>query len=283
MNNFIFSKNGIWGDLLVVESNRLKETIEYIQKNNIKLIEVNHCNGYTLKDIYFIKEVSSLIEGILVVGSDINLEGIESLSNLKMLNITDEKKYPIDFAIFSKLERCSLLWHKNYNNLNKCKGLKQLLLKKIKIENKDALLFDGMTCVEDLTFIQCSMGNLEVILNFPNLNTFEIFYTPTLKDIGGLFDCHKSLKRLVIENRKNINDYSILGKLTNLEFLGINDCNDLESLNFVKSLPKLNHISFVGTNVIDGNIAPCLGIKHVGFNNKKHYTHTYEGLKQING
>lgn len=280
MDSFIFSKNGIWGDFLVVESNRLKETIEFIKQNKINLIELNYYKGYTNKNISFLMDIAHLIEGLLIVDEDIDLKGIEMLTNLRMLSITDEKRYPIDFAIFKNLERCSLLWHKNYQNLNQCENLKGLLLKKFKFERNNILLFTGMTRLQSLTFIQSTLENLDFIKNTPILSILEIYYASTLKDISGLINCHESLKRLIIDHCKNISDYNILGKLTKLEFLGIHDSKDLESLNFVKSLPDLDHISFVGTNVIDGNLAPCIGIKHVGFNNKKHYTHTYEDFKK---
>jgi hypothetical protein len=67
----------------------------------------------------------------------------------------------------------------------------------------------------------------------------------------------------------------------NLSFLAINDSSEIGTLDFIKPLKKLKHFSFVGTNVADGDLRPCLNIEHVGFNNKKHYSHTFEGLAKL--
>jgi hypothetical protein len=280
MGDFRFSKNGTWGDFLVVESDKLSETIKYILENNIKNIELNYYNGYKLKNVLFLKEVRNVVEGLLVVDSNIELKGIEELSNLKRLNLSDELNYSIDLSLFPQLEKCSLLWHKHYFNLNKCLLLRELLIKKIKINKRYNDLFSGLTSLEKLTFIQSSLENLDFLSNFKFLNTLEIYYSPSLKGINGLLYCKSSLQKLILDHCKNIENYEVLSELGLLEFLGINDSKELTDLKFIPKLKELKHLSFVGTNLKDGDLSPVSHIKHVGFNNKAHYSHTYEQLKK---
>lgn len=58
----------------------------------------------------------------------------------------------------------------------------------------------------------------------------------------------------------------------------IGDSAEISTLNFLKGLKKLKHFGFAGTNIKNGDLSPCIGIEHVGFNNKRHYSHTYEEL-----
>jgi hypothetical protein len=243
MGDFRFSKNGTWGDFLVVESDKLSETIKYILENNIKNIELNYYNGYKLKNVLFLKEVRNVVEGLLVVDSNIELKGIEELSNLKRLNLSDELNYSIDLSLFPQLEKCSLLWHKHYFNLNKCLLLRELLIKKIKINKRYNDLFSGLTSLEKLTFIQSSLENLDFLSNFKFLNTLEIYYSPSLKGINGLLYCKSSLQKLILDHCKNIENYEVLSELGLLEFLGINDSKELTDLKFIPKLKELKHKS----------------------------------------
>ena len=71
----------------------------------------------------------------------------------------------------------------------------------------------------------------------------------------------------------------VVGTIRPLIFLAINDSAEIQTLSFLKGLKLLRHFSFVGTNVKDGDLSACIGIDHVGFNNKRHYSHTYDQLK----
>jgi hypothetical protein len=43
---------------------------------------------------------------------------------------------------------------------------------------------------------------------------------------------------------------------------------------------NLEFISFVGTNILDGNLHWCKGIGYVGFENKRHYSHKFKDFKK---
>ena len=76
---------------------------------------------------------------------------------------------------------------------------------------------------------------------------------------------------------KNIENYDFINHLKKLEYLGLSDNTSIPNVNFIKGLP-LKHFAFVGTNIKDGNLALCEGIKYVGFDNMKHYTHKFSSV-----
>ncbi|MFZ1699393.1 MAG: hypothetical protein WBO10_08585 [Pyrinomonadaceae bacterium] len=78
-----------------------------------------------------------------------------------------------------------------------------------------------------------------------------------------------------IDECKKIENYVVMGDLENLERLLIIKSGPIASLDFLKSLYKLDFFSFGGTNIANGDLSPCLGIRYVGFDDKKHYSHKF--------
>jgi len=89
-------------------------------------------------------------------------------------------------------------------------------------------------------------------------------------------DITLDLEELEVENSKAQIAVESFGKLTRLRKLILLDCAPLSSLSFVKNIPALEFISFVNTEIRDGDMTPCFGLKYAGFLKKKHYTHTPE-------
>lgn len=280
MSNFNFIENGNWGSYLLINTDNLDETINYIKENNIKNIELNFYHGYKLKNITRLKELNNIIEGINIIEGDIDLNGIQDFKNLKRLNISDELNYPIDFSRFPKLEKCNLLWHENLLNIEKCAHLFELVIKKIKITEQITEIFRGLKKIQKLTFIQSKLENLDYLKCFPILQELNIFYCPSLKDINGLKYVKDSITKLIIEHCKNVIDYKVISKLEGIRYLVFNHVSDIPTLAFIKNLEKLKHFAFMNTSILDGDMSFCLKIEYVSFRNKKHYSHT---LKQIQG
>jgi hypothetical protein len=282
METFNFIENGKWGQYLLVDSGKLDETIKYIKEKKIKNVELNYYRGYKLKNIDFLNELADIIEGLNVIDSDVDLKGLENLKKLKMLNISDEQDYPIDFSNFRELEKCSVLWHKNLTGLSSCVNLSELLIKKVKITKDSAeIMFEGLNRMKILTFIQSKFDNLEYLKYFPRLEELNIYYSSSLTDISGLRYIKDSLKKLLLEHCKNINNYNVISHLYNIQYLGLNNLKSILTLSFIAGLRKLKHLSFVETNVLDGDLSYCVGIQYVGFNYKKHYSHRPEQIQNL--
>jgi len=279
IDGFKFEKVKVIQNLLV-ESDRLAKTIKYINEKKIKGITLNSSHGYSLKNIDFVADIADVIEKIDIVDDDINLKGIELLYNLKKIFIGRDNMSPIDFSYLQQLESCNLSWHKRLVNLNSCKYLENLYIRKF---DKNFELLIGLEKLKSLSLIQSKVFNLDFLMHFPLLEAIELSYIRSLLNVDGLKHCSSTLKKLEIDHCKRIDNYDVLGKLIELTWLNVTDSKELEDIYFLKKLKKLEHFAFVNTNVVNGDMSPGIGIKYVGFNNKKHYSHTNEEIHKLNG
>jgi len=277
IDNFRFKVIGS-SKILLVESDRIDETKEFIKRKKIRNIELSYFQGYKIKEISFILEVADIIEAITVVDDSINLKEIGVVKNLKKIFIGGENKSPIDFSCFKSLESCNIFWHKGLTGLSSCKDLDELVLRKYTYADKTSS-FISLPSIKKLILIQSKFVDLTLLNNLPQLKELEISYNKYLQNISDLRSRKTTLIKLRLEHCKGILDYSPIKDLEKLEYLAISSCADIPSLKFIKDLNKLQHLSFVGTKVIDGDLSYCKGIGHVGFDNRKHYSHTYEELK----
>jgi Leucine-rich repeat (LRR) protein len=275
---FKFEKNGSWGDFLVIETKRLASTIDFIEANKIKNIWISKYHGYGLKNISFLEKIKTPIEGLIIIDGDIKIDGIEILKSLKMLSLNDETGFPLDLSNFKMIDRCSLLWNKKISHLSTCKKVKELNLKNVSDPDFLKESLQELKAIKELVLIKCKMSDLEFISDQSTLEDLQIYYSPILYDISAIERC-KKLQKLIIDHCKKIDAYDFIKKLSNLTFLTISDSAEIKTLNFLNGLKKLKHFGFVGTTIKDGDLSPCLKITHVGFNNKKGYSHTYEEMQ----
>jgi hypothetical protein len=270
-----FEKNGEWGEFLVVETKNLGKIIEYIKRNNLTKLWISKEHGYKHKNISFLRDISAQIEGLIIIDGDIRLDGIEELVNLRMLSLSDKTNFHLDLSKYKRMCRCSLIWNKNISNISSCKKMEDLTLRKVSKAEFLAESISELRELKELALMECKMADLSFLSKLSMLHALEIYYDSNLKDITSIKYCQK-LNKLILDHCRNISSYDILGQLKNLSFLTISDSAEIPALDFIKPLKKLKHFGFVGTNVIDGDLSPCLKIEHVGFNNRKHYSHKYE-------
>jgi hypothetical protein len=274
-NLFNFENNGSWGDFLIIETKKLASTIDFIKENKIKNIWISKYHGYGLKNISFLEKITTPIEGLIILDGDIKLDGIEKLSSLKKLSLNDETGFPLDLSNYKMIDRCSLLWNKKISNLSTCKKITDLNLKGFSDPGFLEYSLQELIELRELVLIKCKISSLEFISNRSKLEDLQIYYSPALKDISAIERC-KTLRTLIIDHCKKIDAYDSIKKLSKLAFLTISDSAEIKTLEFLNGLRNLKHFGFVGTSVKDGDLSLCLKIEHVGFNNKKGYSHTYE-------
>ena len=83
------------------------------------------------------------------------------------------------------------------------------------------------------------------------------------------------LEELHLENLKSANVPLIAGarSLRKMKMGGMTPNNIVvPSLKFLNELPKLEWFTFVEANVLDGDLTPCLRLKHAGtYPDRRHY------------
>lgn len=264
--------------MLVIESGRLQECLNYASSECVKAIYISNYNGYYLTDLEFLHQHNWFTE-VMSSGDSRNISAIHALKNLRKLNINNEKQ-EIDLTRFSSLEDCSVDWNNKIKGLNTVNNLQHLKLWKFKPSSKDFTALTGCMQVRTLKVTESNIESFEGIEALPALDHFEGYYLPKLKQLNGLEILAAQLTTLILENSKKLTNYdATLRQLTNLEKLILSDCAPLATINFIQSLPKLSFFSFVGTNILDSDISPADNLGYAGFDNKRHYNRKFENMK----
>lgn len=273
--------SSIEGNLLEVESDRLKDCMEYAIRRKISKIFIHGGDKYKIEDIDFLRQYDffthlTVSQGLI----DIDISAVHYLHKLKYLSLSNGKQ-GIDFSNFPLLEGASIDWNNKVINFKQCKKLKNLQLWKYKPASRGFFELLGLNNLESLEITQSSIESFSGLEKLACLNRFEGYYLSKLTSLDGLENL-KGLKTLVIENCKKIRNYeSTLGKLLVLEKLILSSCGELDDIEFVQRMRSLKFFSFVGTNVKNGNLLTLKEKKmdFLGFDNKRHYSHK---MKEIN-
>ena len=122
-----------------------------------------------------------------------------------------------------------------------------------------------------IELIQHNMADLEGIEGLSDLEEVQICYCSKLKDISKIVHCQK-IKNVYFEAIKKVSDYTPLTRLKNLKSLSLFKCGDVQSLSFLNDIPSLERFLFTCTNIVDGDLTPCLRLKSAwSSGGKRHY------------
>jgi hypothetical protein len=269
------------GEILLVESDRLQEYLDYAVKKNLQRISLQGFHGFNIVQTDFFEKYN-LFTFVWIVSyiEEIDISGIRYLSNLKCLRVNN-KNQGINFGYFPNLEYASLDWNKKLVNLDTRKKLGRLELWKLNPTSHTLTEFCGLTELKSLALSQSTIHSVDGIESLTNLTEFEGNYLTKLENADSFAARSESLNSLSLSNCKRLRNYAFLPKLIKLKKLKLVDCGTLPNLDFIASLSELEYLTFVGTNVENGDLAILAEkkIKFVSFDDKKHYSHK---MKQIN-
>lgn len=264
----------------MVDSDRLDECIEYVKRNDIRLIGLNKFLGYRKSEINFLSELTEFVEGIIITDKFADISILNSLHKVRTLGFADNGKSIIDLSNFPSLANLACDFSKRLVSLEVCEQMKDLTLTGFTSADKTLSEIPRLSSLKRLKLFRTNIDRLAGIGSFPILEELTVYKASHLADISALKDVKNTLKVLEFDSCKRISDYDTLGKISALKRLILVNSSDIPSLSFVKRLVDLEFLSFVGTRVIDGDLSPTIGIKYVGFDNKRHYSHTFEEVNR---
>ena len=190
----------------------------------------------------------------LTTNGNIEIIGLDKI-NLKTLIVNENKKFKIDSCGIA-LRSLQFIASKPFNL-------------------KD---FSDSADLRSLTLTQTSIRSLEGIGHYEELMNLQINYCSKLTDISALGKC-QSLQVVAFESCKNIQDLTPLTALKNLKQLVLFKCGEIPSLGFINEIPSLESILFTETNILDGDLRPCLRLKSAwSSTGKRHYNINVEDL-----
>lgn len=261
---------------LVFDSDYLNEAINYINRNNIKIIDINSYWGYKLKDIEFLKYCPN-IESISITDNDIDIEGLKYLKNLKTIGGCSVPLKPLDLLQFKQLETIRIDYHKNWVNIDKCFTISELHLQKMK--QPDLIWLNGLKNLENLSLSQGTIQSLKGLEYFPKLKKFEGHLLSKLTSLGIEKDI-PSLEEFIISTSKKVYDLEALKVLSNLRNLSCSECGSIKSIGFVNEMPAMKRLIVWVTNIEDGDTMVFRKMEKFAFDNRKHYNLSYNDLQR---
>lgn len=116
---------------------------------------------------------------------------------------------------------------------------------------------------------------------FYRLEEFELNYCSKLETLCCLEESKDTLVSLRFNHCKSIINHNYVIQLDHLNRLAYNYGGTIPTIKFIKKMPALKKFMFVGTDVADGDMAPCIGLDYAAFSNKKHFSHTVEKIKSL--
>lgn len=258
----------------------IDEHIEFINKYGVKKAVV------LADDISFLANCNGIeaIELIAIGQKGYDFSALYSMPKLRYLRFpimpsdgiaTKEKPDYAKLGALEELYVCDIA-----QGLTDAKSLCKLSVTNVKKNCDNATaLFSSEELVE-LSVMGCGIKNLSGIDQAKRLETLQLRNNKMLTDVGEIRKCAATLKNLTIANCAKITDFSFLHDLRELENLELYGSNDIESLSFLKDMPKLKVFNF-GINVVDGDITPCLNVPLVNMEKaRKHYNLKANDLKE---
>jgi protein phosphatase 1 regulatory subunit 7 len=280
--NFRIEKWGIkWRKkkkIIWINSESISECMKLYYEEKLDVIGISPFIGFKLSDLSFLKDYQD-VEGIYVTAAEkVDISIIQSLEKLKYLSIGDNQQ-KFDLTSFSELEYLGVEWHKGIILPAPTDNLTELFLWKYNSKSKNLEEIPDYPNLEELEFNQSPVTTLNGVSKFQKLKTVSFNYLTKLEDISDISS--PTLELLDFLACKKIKNHEIVKKLKSLKILRFNDCGEIPSISFIRDLPNLDDFRFVDTNVLDGDLTPCFGLKSVGFLMKKHYSHTPEEVKNV--
>jgi hypothetical protein len=263
-----------------LNSDKLIEDLEWIEKYQITKIRLSQYDGYKIKSIDPIFRIKC-IKSLVIFIEDADLGRLTELNKLEYLSI-GEKNKNTNVSNLTNLKGFYLFYHKNIIGLSTLKALENLILVKADIDFFSEKLFENWPKLRDLSLLSPKLpANLIFLNKCKSLLALEIHNSKSGFDVRDLENLKNSLERLNISSCKNVHGLELLlPKLRNLNSLVLTDSVSLKSSAFVDSLPYLESLVVLGSSYFqDGDLTRLKGkFKHLGIDNKKHYNLKYEDL-----
>ncbi len=231
----------------LVENSDLEKAKELFSKNNYALrIDREIENHSFLKEfVKHFNDVESL--GFTAYGDGVSYSFLYELPNLTALSL--HTMYPINFMHLNKLKDLSLWWNKKMvSNVDCLEQLENLHI--IEFDEKDLTKLSDLTNLKSLSFATSKIKSLKGIETLTNLEYLSLGGVRSLTDISNITALQK-LERLEFDICWKLKDFSPIGMLKELQQLKMLDCKNLASIQFVKDLPNLKHLSTLGTTIIN--------------------------------
>ncbi len=224
--------------------------VKTLQRRGATELWLNDMWGFAEGNLDFLKDVP-FITSVDVVGC-IEDTGVLGLPTLRKISLQTDCNARIDFTKFPQLEELTVSKRPGVETAFRSKTITRLSVSSAPVRRTSEL--SDMTSLKKLILEPCR--RLEEVDWLPEgIEELSIYSAPKLT-FNKLPDAAKSLRKLDIESCKNIRDLSFLSQLPELEYLGIAEGGEYESLAPLANCKKLKMLIAHGnTRIMDNDLS----------------------------
>jgi len=258
---------------IVIEPHRIDACMEWALRNHSGRIAISPLGYSKLPDLSFLSRFP-WVENLTIQNSEmIDISGVSTLGRLRYLQISGATKQPLELVNFPLLRELRVQWWPKLRLGDVLASLRVLSLSNYAPSSGDLTGLPEIPALDDLDLVQSHKLALSGIDRFPKIRRLTVAYFPRLVDLSPLtaFVDH-ALEILEFGNCPKLASHDQVRAIRSLRRLAFNRCGEIPSLSFLDDLQALESFSFVDTNIVDGDLTPCLRLQFAGFFNKRHYS-----------
>lgn len=263
---------------IIINSDHIEECMKIYLENNLDGVAITTSHDYKLQNIDFLTDYPK-VKRLSISDGIKDISAIHSLRSLEFL-IVSGKSRKVDYSYFPSLKELIADWSSHFLNMDQCKSLKRISFYNYNPKTKDCSSISNISWIEKLEIVQSPINTLNGLEYFNQLKELQFSYCSKLETLCCIEKSKETLVSLLFDHCKSIKNPEYVTQFHNMNTLAYNN-GLLQSIKFIKKMTALKSFRFVGTDVIDGDMTPCIGLKYAGFSNKKHFSHTMEEIKSL--
>ena len=264
---------GVYGERAVVVSPWSDQIAGYIISHQIVELELNQGNGWSGKDISFLKQLGHLRLFKIIDFNISSIASIHYLHKLKALEILTYCDTEVNFSQFPLLYECALEWRPGAKSIFECSGLGRLFVNNFDCTGVES--FGRLVSLESLALLNAPLESIVGLRPLIHLKALRLANLRRLVSLSGL-ECLTNLKELEINTCPKIHSIDEMAALAELRILNLNNDGPIRSLSPLRNLKALEMVNFYeSTNIVDGDLSPLVRAEHplkVSFRNRRHYS-----------
>jgi protein phosphatase 1 regulatory subunit 7 len=264
---------------IILNSDCIDECMQFYEENHLEGVAITTSHDYKLQNVDFLSNYPEIKHLSISDGID-DISAIHKVTGLESLIISGKSR-KIDFSHFSALKELIADWSRYLLNIDKCVNLENLSFYNYKPKNKDCSGIPNNFSIKKLKITQSTIHSLNGLGKFNQLEELEFNYCNKLEVICELEESKETLVSLLFDHCKSIKNHDYVMQFQHLNTLAYNSSGTIPSIKFIKKMSGLRSFRFVDTDITDGDITPCIGLRYAGFSNKKHFSHTMEQIKSL--
>ena len=242
-------------------------------------------DNFKLNDTELLKRFPDVRRLHINLDRRIDLSGLSYVADrLMALNINDDINTVADLTPFKCLESLGIRWNQKTRFPNELPSLRSLGLSYFNPSTKDLTTLPHMPLLRAFGLTVARLESLKGVGRLRalyRLSLYRVQGLTTVNEIGAL----RELGELEIEGCKGSFDLpNALRSSAQLTKMIYGRSAPLSSLNFISGLPKLELLTFLETDVTDGDmslLASHKSLRYVAFTKKKHFSHSDKELNAL--